>query len=46
MANKDDIDKEYLRNEYMDIKVKQAEISNKWKILREDLEAADQGATK
>lgn len=45
MANKpdEDIDKEYLRTEYMDIKVKQAEISNQWKILREQLEA-EQGA--
>lgn len=43
MANKSDleIDKEYLRTEYMDIKIKQAEISNQWKILREELEAAE-----
>ncbi|RHW35994.1 hypothetical protein D1B31_18065 [Neobacillus notoginsengisoli] len=46
MANKEDtdIDKDYLRSEYMDIKIQQAEIANQWKILREELEIAEQGA--
>lgn len=44
MANNKDteIDKEYLRTEYMDIKTKQAELSNQWKVLREQLEAEGQ----
>lgn len=51
MANMEDtdMDKDYLRNEYMEIKTSQAEIANQWKILREELEAAEaaeQGAGK
>lgn len=46
MANKTDteIDKDYLRSEYVEIKTSQANIANQWKILRQDLEAAE-GAT-
>lgn len=48
MANMEDtdMDKEYLRNEYMAIKTNQAEIANQWKILREELEIAEQGEKK
>jgi hypothetical protein len=48
MANKEDtdIDKDYLRTEYMDIKTKQAEISNQWKVLREQLEAEQKESKK
>lgn len=40
MANTSDVemDKDYLRNEYMEIKTQQATIANQWKILREELE--------
>lgn len=42
MANDEEteIDKEFLRNEYMEIKTQQATIVNQWKILREQLETA------
>lgn len=48
MANQEDteIDKEVLRNEYIDIKTNQANIANQWKILREQLEAAEQQGEK
>lgn len=41
MANNSEqteIDKEYLRTEYMEIKTQQATIVNQWKILRQELE--------
>lgn len=40
MANKPDeeIDKETLRSQYLDIKTEQAKIINQWKILRKELE--------
>lgn len=41
-----EIDKEYLRSEYVEIKTTQATLSNEWKILREDLETSEgEGAT-
>ena len=48
MANRTDtdMDKDTLRNEYMEIKTSQATIANQWKILREQLEAAEQEAKK
>ncbi|MEI2356261.1 hypothetical protein [Mesobacillus zeae] len=48
MANQKDteIDKDFLRTEYMEIKTQQAVIANDWKILRGDLEAAEQGEQK
>jgi len=48
MANQEDteIDKETLRNEYIEIKTTQAGIANQWKILREQLEAAEQQGAK
>lgn len=46
MANKTDteIDKDYLRSEYVEIKTSQANIANQWKILRQQLEATEGAA--
>lgn len=44
MANDNDrnIEKEVLRNDYLDIKTEQAELANQWKILREELEGIEE----
>ncbi|MCM3393245.1 hypothetical protein [Cytobacillus oceanisediminis] len=43
MANteENEIDKNYLRTEYQEIKTNQASINNEWKILRKSLETSD-----
>ncbi|MDE3841028.1 hypothetical protein C0966_17330 (plasmid) [Bacillus methanolicus] len=48
MANQEDseIEKDVLRNTYLEIKKEQANIANQWKILREELQAAEEGKKK